>query len=262
MNMKIQILNQFSAVLIEAGSSCGAVTLLYDQEYQEGDFIRFIPEKTGFFEIVLDDTLGRACIYMTASSFDWKIPFDLIRKRYNPRAFAGTRHYITVQTMHEWKHQCARNLSCNIYDTDTAHGVFPHAWSNVITAGKPEFDAQNAIDGILYPWAHGRYPYESWGINQRQDAEWHLDFGRNIIAEKIIITLRADFPHDSYWKTAELDLSNGEHLLLNLQRTGDPQEFTLPFKPFSSLKISHLERGDLDSPFPALCQVQVFGMDE
>lgn len=259
--MKLQILNTAGDILQETDSSLSFITLLYDEEYKEGDTIRFLTDRPGYYTIMLDDTLGKASLLLTDTSFTWKIPFGLLRKRYNPRAFAGTRHYLTAEKDTPDFLKQERNLSCNIYDQAEASNGYPHAWSNVITPDKPEFDAQNAIDGIIYPWVHGRYPYESWGINRRQDAEWHLDFGRPIHADKIIITLRADFPHDSYWDSIDLDLSNGTHLVLSLTKTGDPQEFSLMTGPFQNLMLSHFHLGDTSSPFPALTQVQIIGTD-
>ncbi len=50
--------------------------------------------------------------------------------------------------------------------------------------------------------SHGSYPYESWGINQQLDAALTVDFGREVEVDRIDITIRCDFPHDSYWTQA------------------------------------------------------------
>ena len=257
----MQILNQTGDILQEADSNSSFTALLYDAEYQEGDAVRFLTDHPGFYTIMLDDTLGKASLLLTDTSFTWKVPFGLLRKRYNPRAFSGTRHYITAETIKDNHLKQQRILSCNIYDTADTANVYPHAWSNVITPEKPEFDAQNAIDGIIYPYVHGRYPYESWGINRREDAEWHLNFGRKIQADKIRITLRSDFPHDSYWNAIDLDLSNGDHFDLHFIKTGNSQEFTMHTEPFQQLTLSHFQRADDSSPFPALTQIEVIGSD-
>ena len=92
-----------------------------------------------------------------------------------------------------------RCLSVNVNDQHGQENAYPHASANVETRGESVFAAMNAIDGTIVPQCHGRWPYESWGINRREDAKWRLDFGRTVKADKIIIYLRADFPHDNWW---------------------------------------------------------------
>lgn len=59
------------------------------------------------------------------------------------------------------------------------------------------FAARNAIDGVVANDSHGRWPYESWGINMQDDAELTLDFGRAVDFDRIVLYTRADFPHDN-----------------------------------------------------------------
>ena len=64
---------------------------------------------------------------------------------------------------------------------------------------------------------HGAYPYHSWAGGARNDLEWWLDFGRDVEIDKLVFFLRADFkhdqngvPHDSYWKSIDIEFSDGE----------------------------------------------------
>lgn len=95
------------------------------------------------------------------------------------------------------------------------------------TRGESVFAARNAIDGVIYPSCHGRYPFESWGINRDPNACWELDFGRPVRAETLILTTRADFPHDAWWTQARLTLSTGEERILPLSKTAEGQLFDL-----------------------------------
>ena len=69
------------------------------------------------------------------------------------------------------------------------------------------------------------------GINQQLDAALKIEFGREVLLDKVILTLRADFPHDNYWQQVTfptvhevlklLRLSNARALpLRNGQRSG------------------------------------------
>lgn len=112
---------------------------------------------------------------------------------------------------------------------------------------------------MIYPWLHGNYPCGSWGINRQADAEWHIDFGRNVRADLLILTTRADFPHDSSWTEASVRFSDGTDIVLKLLKTGDGQCFPLHGRIFSGFTLHALKKADDASPFPALVQVEVTG---
>ena len=112
------------------------------------------------------------------------------------------------------------------------------------------FAARNAIDGVIYPSCHGRYPFESWGINRDPNACWELDFGRPVRAETLILTTRADFPHDAWWTQARLTLSTGEERILPLSKTAEGQLFDLNGVVITGLKLDQLIKADDPSPLP------------
>ena len=47
------------------------------------------------------------------------------------------------------------------------------------------------------------------GINQQADAALTIDFGHEVRIDQCALTLRADFPHDSYWQQVTLAFSDG-----------------------------------------------------
>lgn len=252
----LKILDQEGAVLAQ-----GSGVLLYDAEYQPGDTVELTAPQAGYYVICLEDTLGEELVYLKQPQFRWEIPFEEGRISYNPRAFAGQRHYLSVRPATAEEIALPRNLAKNVYDCHGNASCFPHAWANVETRGESIFAARNAIDGVIYPWCHGRYPFESWGINKREDACWSLDFGRPVCAKTLVLTTRADFPHDAWWTSARLTLSDGTVKRLPLQKTAEGQCFDLQGAIISGLVLDELKKAKDPSPFPALTQVQVFGYE-
>ena len=179
---------------------------------------------------------------------------------YSPRAFAGTDHYLTARPAHAEEIACPRNLARNVYDCHGNAACFPHAKANVETRGESVFAARNAIDGVAYPWCHGHYPFQSWGINRDPNACWTLDFGRPIKAGMLALTTRADFPHDAWWTSARLTLSDGESMTLQLEKAPDGHRQCLDLHgvTITGLTLDNLKKSDDPSPFPALTQVEVW----
>ena len=108
---------------------------------------------------------------------------------------------------------------------------------------------------------NGEWPYASWGINRDPNAALTLDFGRDVTIDRIVIYLRADFPHDNWWKNALLTFSDGSDMELTFTKTGTAQEFTFEPKTIRKLEFSHLIKAETESPFPALTQIEVYGTE-
>ena len=123
------------------------------------------------------------------------------------------------------------------------------------------FAAQNAIDGVRANLWHGSWPWTSWGINRQPDAEIRIDFGRTIWTDKIVIYTRADFPHDSWWTQVTLHFSDGTSIDWELKKTNLAQVLEIEPKEISWIMMNQLIKADDESPFPALTQLEVYGMD-
>ena len=64
--------------------------LVYTKEYEEGDEIIFeISPKNAFYELMADDALGAATVYVTGD-VHYRIPFGRERFPTRPRHFPGT----------------------------------------------------------------------------------------------------------------------------------------------------------------------------
>lgn len=142
------------------------------------------------------------------------------------------------------------------------HLFSPHVYANVETRNEAWFSARNVINGNVASSGHGAYPYESWGINQRNDAALTVFFGRPVRINKLFITLRADFPHDNWWKNATISFSDGTNLTLTFAKSGLPQAFEITPRVVDSLTMHDMYADESDpSPFPALTQLEVWGTE-
>lgn len=250
----IQIQNAASEAL-----TSGQERIWYDAEYRPGDTICVTVPQPGYYVICLEDTMGEQLVYMKECTFRFEIPFGNARLSYNPRSFVGAAHYLSARPATKEEIALHRDLARNVYDGHGNDTCFPHASANVETRGESVFAARNAIDGVICPWCHGAYPFASWGINQRSDAEWRLDFGRTVQADRLVLYLRADFPHDAWWESVRVTLSDGQVLHLALQKTGQAQSFDLNGAKITGLRLDELKKAADPSSFPALTQVQVWG---
>ena len=238
------------------------VSLVYTAPYADGDWIALECDEPGLYCVVqLEDTMPPALVYIKDRGMDFPIPPADNRVNYSPRSFAGTCHLLRARIATAEKVAVRRNLAFNPYDCHGNHGFYPHASANVETRGEAVFAARNAVDGIYENDAHGTWPYQSWGINRDPNAALTLDFGRPVTVDELRLTLRADFPHDSYWTQATVEFDDGSREVLHLNKTAAPQAFAIAPRTVQSLKLFELKKADDASPFPALTQIEVWGTE-
>ena len=236
--------------------------LVWKGAYEPGDRIRFQAEETGcFYVIQADDVLGESLVYLTAKELEFEIPFEEKKTSYNPKAYAGDIHYLYIRKARPEEWEGCRNLALNPMDQHGDRGCFPHAWANVETRGEAVFAARNAIDGVTANASHGAWPYESWGINRRDDAEFTLEFGRPVDIKEIVLHTRADFPHDNWWIRADIEFSDGSEEQVSMEKSSEPHPFSIKREKITWLKLKNLIKADDPSPFPALTQIEVWGRE-
>lgn len=261
MNIAISVKDRSGKVL-SAASGIGEVVLVYDGEYNDGDIISVSTDTFPSFVVIqLDHTMAPCFCFLKDGNFSFTVPFNEKRISYAPFSFSGSRHYIHLRFASEDEIRCRKNLAFNPYDYHENDGLFPHSMANVETRGESVFASRNAIDGYLASSFHGEWPYTSWGINRDPNAELQLDFGRPVTVDEIVLYLRTDFPHDSWWEKAEIEFSDGKSMVVNLQKISGPQRFKIDTRTINTLVLKNLIKGDETSPFPALTQIQVFGSD-
>jgi len=241
------------------------VIMTWEGQYTTGDVISYIGlEPNRFYFVRADAAIDEALVLVRSDHIHFRVPFDEKKTSYNPVSFCGNRHYLSIRPAQRHEISGCRNLAVNPLDQHDSEGVYPHASANVETRGEAVFAARNAIDGVLATSSHGEWPYESWGINRRADAELTLEFGRPVDITGLKLYTRADFPHDSWWTNATMTFSDGSVMKLPMEKkAGEPHVFSVnpPKEGITWLRLGELIKADDPSPFPALTQLEVYGAE-
>lgn len=263
MNITLTIRNKAGETLSQQTGE-GRVSLVYDQEYQEGDCLCLSCGENGrHIWVQLDESLRPVMGYYQGGEYGIPIPFGEKRASYCPTAFTGKPHLLSVREALPGEESNYRNLAENSCDFHGNSVLYPHAHANIETRGESVFAARNAIDGQWENHSHGIWPWSSWGINRNPEAELTIDFGRPVWVDQTALVLRADFPHDNWWKRVRITFSDGSQQILRLEKTDGPQTFDLPPRVVSWVKLDQLIPDETDpSPFPALSQWEVYGRDQ
>ncbi len=238
------------------------VQLVYAGAYEEGDRIAVeVSEEDTFLVVQLDDAIGECFVLVKNRSFSFEIPFGEKKICYSPKSFYGKKHLLSARYAEKEEIERYKNLALNKYDQHGETNCFPHASANVETRGESVFAARNAINGNCENHSHGEWPYESWGINRNPEAAMKLEFGHQVVIDKMRLFLRADFPHDAWWKQVTVAFSDGSELIWELIKTDRGQEITFPAKEVGWLELKNLIKAEDPSPFPALTQLEVYGRE-
>ncbi len=263
MEAAITVRDSAGAIKAEAKAlKTGEVILAWEGEYVPGDEIVFtFPETETFYVVRVDDAMDESFVYVTREQVVYYVPFDEKKTSYNPKSFTGERHYLTLRPAKDWETASYKNLAKNVMDQHGDPGCYPHTYANVETRGEAVFAARNAIDGVVANVSHGNWPYESWGINRQDDAEMTLDFGRPVDFDTIVLYTRADFPHDNWWVKATLTFSDGTSQVVEMEKSVESHTFAIEKKNITWIKLGELIKAEDPSPFPALTQIEVYGME-
>lgn len=259
--IKLKVLNKAGETLSvsDAGED---VCLVHSAAYQPGDWVSLETDTPGLHCMIqLEDSMMPACVFLPGCAMSWPIPPEDNRSNYSPKSFSGSCQLLRARLMTPQEIHTRRNLALNPYDTHGEHGLFPHAEANVETRNEAVFAARNAIDGLFMNHSHGTWPYQSWGINRDPNAALTLFFGRTVVIDELRLTLRADFPHDSWWTQATVEFSDGSREVLTLQKLAAPQAFAIQPRQVEWLILKELVKAPDPSPFPALTQLEVFGTE-
>ena len=232
-------------------------------EYELGDKFRIELCDGAFVKLKLDPTLAESIVYVPDGTFEFAVPFDRERQAcYAPGAFDGDDHRIVVSEPTDAEIYDDRLISLNSHDRHNVPKYYPHAVANFVTREDPCFFERNAIDGVIDNSNHGFFPYHSWGGGLREDLEYELHFGTEVEVSSVVLFLRADFPHDTYWKECDVEFSDGTKVHANLIGTADGQKVDFEPKQTEMVKLTgfkqqRLEDGSLS--FAALTQIEVYG---
>jgi len=235
------------------------VLLYLDHVWEEGDLIEITAPPGSHLWVHPGISVPGGEVYCPDGTMTWKVPAGEHRLAYAPEAFIQRRNILSARIMTEEELLLSRDVARNPLDLRGDVNFFPHCTANVETRGESVFAARNVIDGLRFNTYHGEWPFESWGIGAREDAWCRIDFGREITAERMALTLRADFPHDAYWTAGHVVDSNGEDTAFSLRKTGERQWIDLGGRKVSWLRLERMIKSDDPSAFPSLRAWEVIG---
>lgn len=236
----------------------GDARLVYMGEYAPGDVITFTAPREHVC-VLVDQAVTPGTVFLPEKTFTFAVPFGDPKNGYAPQAFMGGQHSIWIGPAGPVT--ARRNVARNPLDQRADAGCYPHASANVETRDEAQFFARNVIDGTRFNDKHGKWPYHSWGVGERTDAWLRIDFGRPMLIDEVVLTLRADFPHDAWWERVTIRLSDGYETTLPLIKTAEAQAFAIGLHTVTWLTLSDMVKADDPSPFPALTQIEVYGYD-
>jgi len=259
--LTLKIENESGVVVSASGES--EVVLVYENEYKPGECLTIECDKQNQYLILqLDDAMSPAFVFLTENKYSLLVPFEEKRVSYSPRTFSGDRHVLYARSATTHEIAMYKNLAFNPYDGHLNSSLFPHATANVETRGEAVFAARNAIDGNKANIGHGPWPYQSWGINRDPNAEIKIDFGREVIINRAVVYLRADFPHDAWWEQITVEFSDGSSLDASFIKTHEGQAVEFEQKTVQWVILKKLIKADDPSPFPALTQIEFYGTEK
>jgi len=242
----------------------------YEKPFAEGDCIEICSD-TNYVHLKIDQHLPASIVYLPQKRMYFKVPTGDRLTAYPPGTFTESPHVIECAAATEQEAGAYRNLALNAADRRGQSDCFPHADANFVTKDLPYFESRNAIDGFCQTKGHGTFPYQSWGGGDRDDLEYHLDFGRPVLIDKMVLYLRSDDTinaqgelHDTYWNHITVKFSDNSELTLSPVKTDAPQVFMLEEKIVTRLTLCNLVR-DRSFPnrgFAALTQIEVYGKDK
>lgn len=257
-SISLELQDASESIVSEASSPSLAMLDVRYRPYQPGDTLVVDCPPDSVMELMLDKALAPSIVCIPTGHMEFPVPFEVAREPYGQEAFSGDCHWAYARTLDSRELKNWRNLALNSHDLEGTDQCYPHALTNS-GATDPRFLARNAIDGIFQTCHHGRFPYESWGINGRDDAWLRVEFGRLVCADTIALFLRTDFPHDTWWKSARITCSDGFERTVELDKTGMPQEFKIGPHLVEWVCLSSLEKADDPAQWPALSQIMVMG---
>ena len=231
---------------------------MYEGELLRGDIFSVSAPGIEFMKVQLDKTMKESVIYCPSGSFEFSVPEEGEAVGYAPEAFSGFYHNIRISESEEAYEN--RLISQNSLDRRGQTRYFPHARANLVTRDQPCFFERNAIDGVCRNDSHGDYPYHSWAAGAREDMVYTLDFGGETEVEELTFYLRADFPHDTYWRSLNVVFSDGSVEKASFLKTAEGQ--TLPLsepKKTSKIILKDFKQASEPLSWAALSQLEVKG---
>ncbi len=269
--LSIQLKDAQGQKIANVKSSAGRTmaVLSVQRVYEPGDRIVFGGSK--WMALKVDDSMPECLVYApegASGELSYEIPYGREEKEtgsaYAPESFTGESHRIALRVPSRREITVYRNLALNPCDLMRSEGaqvqLYPHASSNSVSRSLFDFEARNAIDGRTQNGHHGVWPYQSWGPQLRTDIWWRVDFGRPVDLDKVRLMVRADYPHDSYWKSADVEFSDGSRVPLQIGSSPDFQDFSFSRRRVSWARITNVVPTD-PAKWCSFIEVEAWGRD-
>jgi len=236
------------------------IDIIYEEEFSQGDFFNIVSDTDNFLFIKLDDTMSEALLYLPEKYFEYPLPSEKMKEScYDKNAFCGKNHHITVRAATDEEISTPRVISENPYAHHGEKRFYPNAYANFVTRNDACFYERNAIDGITENKGHGNYPFHSWAGGAREDLEFYIDFGCEIETDKAEVFLRADFPHDTYWKSFDIEFSDKSIVHCEFEKTHNGQEIIFPKKKTKFIHLTNFKQISTPLSWAALSQIKIYG---
>ena len=235
--------------------------IVLDRQWAEGDRVEITAPPHSHLWLRMGAAIPEGEVYCPGGRMTWQVPVGEHRLAYAPLAFDAPRNILSARIMADAELQASRDIARNPLDLRGDTDFYPHCTANVETRNESVFAARNVIDGLHYNTFHGEWPFESWGIGAWEDACCSLDFGRDVVVERMALTLRADFPHDAYWVCGHVVDSAGRDIPFDLSKTGERQWIDLGGQRVRWLRLERMVKSDDPSAFPSLRSWEVWGRD-
>ncbi len=234
------------------------INVTYDKEFSQGDKIVVELTDTEYISVKLDATMKETIVYVPEKTFEFSIPYGNLMQGFDNKAFTGTKHVLVVKEVEEEAYE-RRNVALNPYDSPDNLKSFPHAKANFVTRGDPCFFERNAIDGVTDNEGHGEYPFHSWAGGAREDLDYVIYFGTKVLVDEVCVYLRADFPHDTYWKSFDIEFSDKSRVPLSFEMTSKGQSTKFKERETEYIRITNFKQISEPLSWAALSQIEVYG---
>ena len=252
------------------GSADGILNLYVPVKYADGDSITVIlPEGVTYIGFTINSKKGESIIYCPDGVFTYKISNISNSVTTMSKSYANTTNYVTVRILTEEELTEKRNLAENSYDYNASSGssskAYPHVSASTECRNEVQYFALNAIDGFTNNTSHGTYPVQSWGPENIANQWFEIKFGRTVNAEELGIVIRYDVGHDTWFKTAKVEVTYKDGTTstqnITIKWTGEEQIFDLDLdKPITKLRLYDLV-ADTAGGWAAFTEVSVYGTE-
>ena len=145
---------------------------------------------------------------------------------------------LDVMTKRHGAENTPRDVALNPNDVQGAVRNYPHAESNSEYAYAERFAAKNVLRG-----EKNREGEESfcWSPYRRSDLFLSVDFGHDVLINRLRIRLADDETHDGFFRRARLEFSDGSSEVLEFTASGEFQSFDFSERSVRSLRLDAFE---------------------